>query len=156
MKNIMTEYGFSRASDDVVAIRTELADQVVQVLQHAGLTAFRDGAEGSLSQSGAVIYVDTDAETASAPVSVGWRPNAVVSQAAVDALSSGQPHDAPVVRRPGTIGLHMQTALIKILLSAGIIATLENDSMNPDYVLVFGKTCDLPPALRPMFIPLAR
>lgn len=149
----MPEYGFIRASDEVVAIRTELADQVVQVLQHAGLPAVRGGTGGSQGQPGAVVYVDTDAETASAPVSVGWRSDAGLVQAAVDALISGQPHDSPVVRHPGVIGLHMQTALIKILLSAGIIATLENDSTNPDHVLVFGKTSDLPRALRPTFVP---
>jgi hypothetical protein len=44
----------------------------------------------------------------------------------------------------------MQSALIKILLSAGIVATLEHDTMNPDHVLVFGSFSDLPPALRPI------
>ncbi len=73
-------------------------------------------------------------------------------KAAVDSLTSGTP-DTSVVRYPGVIGLHMQTALIKILLSAGIIATLEKDNMNPEHVLVFGTTSDLPPAFRPTFIP---
>ncbi|MGW2563216.1 hypothetical protein ACWCXB_29115 [Streptomyces sp. NPDC001514] len=148
----MTEYGFPRASDEFIALRIELADQVVRALRRAGLPAFRDGESGSPDQSGAVVYVDRDAETASAPVSVGWRCDAGLAQAAVDALASGIP-DAPAVRHHGMIGLHMQSALIRILLSAGIIATLENDNMNPDHVLVFGKVSDLPPALRPTFVP---
>ncbi|MFF0429839.1 hypothetical protein ACFYUJ_36355 [Streptomyces sp. NPDC004520] len=47
----------------------------------------------------------------------------------------------------------MQAALIGILLSAGIIATLESDEMNPEHVLVFGRVSDLPPALRASFVP---
>ncbi|MFF5504164.1 hypothetical protein [Streptomyces roseolus] len=148
----MTEYGFPRASDEVGAIRAELADHVVQALRGAGLPAFRDGDSGSPDRSGAVVYIDPDAEMASAAVSVGWRCDAGVVRAAVDALTSGRPLD-PAVRRPGTIGLHMQGALIKILLSAGIIATLENDETNPEHVLVFGRVSDLPPALRPTFVP---
>ncbi|MCD2464266.1 hypothetical protein MBT42_11920 [Streptomyces sp. MBT42] len=148
----MTEYGFTRASDEVIAVRTELADHVVEALRSAGLPAFRDGDSGNPDRSGAVVYIDPDAETASAAVSVGWRCDAGLVQAAVDALASGSPLD-PAVRRPGTIGLHMQGALIRILLSAGIIATLENDEMNPEHVLVFGRVSHLPPALRPTFVP---
>ncbi|MET8806010.1 hypothetical protein [Streptomyces sp. NPDC004546] len=77
-----------------------------------------------------------------------------MTQSALDSLTSGNP-DAPIVRHPGMIGLHMQSALIKILLSAGIIATLENDPMNPDHVLVYGTVSDLPSALRPTFVPPA-
>ncbi|MFF3086795.1 hypothetical protein ACFVRB_17330 [Streptomyces nojiriensis] len=149
----MTDFGFARASDEAVAIRIELADQVVQTLRRAGLPAFRDGESGNLDQSGAVVYIDFDAEMASAPVSVGWRCDAGLTQTAVKALASGNRHEAQAVRYPGMIGLHMQSALIKILLSTGIIATLENDNMNPDHVLVFGRVSDLPPALRPTFIP---
>ncbi|WP_198359403.1 hypothetical protein [Streptomyces fildesensis] len=148
----MSEYGFARASDEVLAARTGLADQVVQTLRRAGLPAFRDEGAHSEEQSGAAVYVDDDAEIASAPVSVGWNCDPDMVKAAVDSLTSGTP-DTSVVRYPGVIGLHMQTALIKILLSAGIIATLEKDNMNPEHVLVFGTTSDLPPAFRPTFIP---
>lgn len=151
----MSEYGFTRASDEVLAVRDELADHVVQALRRAGLPAFRDGETGTATRSGAVVCVDPDAETASAPVSVGWRCDPGMTQAAVDSLTSGNP-DAPIVRYSGMIGLHMQSALIKILLSEGIIATLENDSMNPDHVLVWGTVSDLPSALRPTFVPPAR
>ncbi|CAM5485351.1 hypothetical protein SALBM311S_05631 [Streptomyces alboniger] len=68
-----------------------------------------------------------------------------MAQAAVDSLTSGNP-GAPVVRYPGMIGQHMQIALIKILLSAGVIATPENDNLNPERVLVFGD--DVRPATR--------
>ncbi|MEU8974834.1 hypothetical protein AB0D11_37215 [Streptomyces monashensis] len=151
----MSEYGFARASDEVVSVRRELADQVVQALRHAGLPSFLDGEAAMADRSGAVVFVDLDAETASASVSVGWRCDPAMTQAAVDSLASGDA-DTPAVRYPGVVGLHMQTALIKILLSAGIIATLENDTMNPDHVLVFGTMADLPPALRPTFTPPAR
>lgn len=152
----MTEYEFTRASDEVVALRTELADDVVQALRCAGLPAFRAGDSGSPGQPGAVVYVEPDADMPTAYVSVGWQSDDSLIQAAVDALAAGNP-DAPAVRRPGIIGLHMQSALIKILLSAGIIATLENDNMNPEHVLVFGRVSDLPPALRPTsFIPPGR
>ncbi|MFF3688106.1 hypothetical protein [Streptomyces sp. NPDC002187] len=144
----MSEYGFARASDETLGVRNELAGQVVQALLRAGLPAFRDGETGTEDRPGAVVHVEPDAETASASVSVGWRCDPGMIQAAVDSLTSGSP-DAPVVQYPGTIGLHMQSALIKILLSAGVIATPENDSMNPERVLVFGRVSDLPPALRP-------
>ncbi|MFG2143632.1 hypothetical protein ACGFRG_05450 [Streptomyces sp. NPDC048696] len=147
----MSDFGFIRASDDVLAARGELASQVIRALQRAGLPAFREEEAGTEDQSGAVVYLQPDAETASASVSVGWRCDPGMVQAAVESLTSNP--DAPVVRYPGTIGLHMQSALIKILLSAGIIATLENDSMNPEHVLVFGMMSDLPPALRPTFVP---
>ncbi|RST11266.1 hypothetical protein E2C00_20480 [Streptomyces sp. WAC05374] len=150
----MTKYGFTRASSEVIAVRVELADDVVHALRRAGLPAFWDGeGSGGPEQPGAVVYVDPDAETASASVSVGWRCDTGLVQAAVDALASGSPLDAPAVRHPGMIGLHMQGALIGILLSAGIIATPENDRTNPDHVLVFGRMTDLPPALRPTFVP---
>ncbi|MEU9283317.1 hypothetical protein AB0D57_00975 [Streptomyces sp. NPDC048275] len=148
----MSEYGFTHASDEVLAVRNELARHVVQALRRAGLPAFRDGETATADRSGAVVYVEPDAETASASVSVGWRCAPAMVQAAVDSLTSGDP-DAPVVRYPGTIGLHMQSALIKILLSAGVIATLDNDTMNPEHVLVFGLMSDLPSALRPTFVP---
>ena len=147
----MSEYGFTRASEDVIAIRNELADQVIQALRHAGLPAFREGEKETADQAGAVVHVEPDADVGSAPVSVGWRCGPAMMQAAVESLASGNP-DAPVVRYPGTIGQHMQSALVRILLSAGIIATLENDTMNPDHVLVFGSFSDLPPALRPAFV----
>ncbi|MGW0830869.1 hypothetical protein [Streptomyces prunicolor] len=146
----MSEYGFARASDEFLTLRHELAGQVVQALRRAGLPAFRDGETPATDQTGAVVYVDPDAETASAPVSVSWRCDPAMLGAAVDSLTSGDP-DAPVVRYPGIIGLHMQSALIKILLSAGVIATLDNDTMNPDHVLVFAMMSDLPTALRPTF-----
>ncbi len=150
----MSEYGFARASDQVLAVRNELADHVIQALRRAGLPAFRDGEEATEDRSGAVVSVNPDAETASASVSVGWRCDPAMTQAAVDSLASGAPN-APIVRYPGMIGLHMQSALIKVLLSAGIIATLESDPMNPDHILVFGTMSDLPSALRPAFVPPA-
>ncbi|MFE1826940.1 hypothetical protein [Streptomyces yangpuensis] len=50
----------------------------------------------------------------------------------------------------------MQGALIGVLLSEGFLATWEYDDMNPDHVHVFGRKPDLPPALRPIFVPPAR
>ncbi|MCT9083797.1 hypothetical protein [Streptomyces fulvoviolaceus] len=146
----MSEYGFARASDEVLVVRNELAGQVVQALRRAGLHAFREGENEAADRSGAAVHVEPDAETASAAVTVGWGCAPGMVQAAVDSLDSGSP-DAPVVRLPGTIGQHMQSALIKISLSAGVLATLENDTMNPERVLVFGMMSDLPPALRPTF-----
>ncbi|MGV9249335.1 hypothetical protein [Streptomyces sp. NPDC003710] len=52
-------------------------------------------------------------------------------RAAVDSLASGRP-EAPVVRYPGTIGLQLQSTLFEILLAAGIIATPEYNTMNPE------------------------
>ncbi|MFF7201283.1 hypothetical protein [Streptomyces sp. NPDC008141] len=83
-------------------------------------------------------------------MSVDWDADLV--QAAVDALAAGDT-DAPAVSRPGAAALRMQGTLIKVLLSAGIIATPDNDTMNPDRVLVFGRMSDLPAALRPAFVP---
>ncbi|MFF5298961.1 hypothetical protein ACFY5F_06320 [Streptomyces sp. NPDC013161] len=144
----MSGYGFTRASPEVLAARDRLADQVIRALQRAGLPAFRDGAPATADRAGAVIHIEPDAETASTPVSVSWRCDPAMTEAAVDRLAAGDP-TAPVVRYPGTIGLHMQGALIRILLSSGVVATPDNDTMNPDHVLVFGVMSDLPPALRP-------
>lgn len=149
----MSEYGFARASDEVLATRTDLADQVVRALRRAGLPAFHEEGGHSKGQPGAEVWVQGDAELGSAPVAVGWSCDPSMIEAAVDSLDTDDP-DSPVVRYPGVIGLHMQTALIKILLSAGIIATLENDNMNPEHVLVFGVMSDLPAAFRPTFVPL--
>nr|BFD88372.1 hypothetical protein StreXyl84_77730 [Streptomyces sp. Xyl84] len=148
--NVVSEYGFVGATDEVLAIRKKLADKVIQALLRAGLPAFCEGEPGTEDGSGAVVYVDRDAETASAPVSVGWRCAPGALQAAVDSLTAGV-SDSPVVRYPGEIARHMQAALIKILLSEGIVATIENDADNPDHILVFGAMSDLPPALRPTF-----
>ncbi|WP_405617959.1 hypothetical protein [Streptomyces sp. NBC_00076] len=148
----MSEYAFARASEEVLAVRNELADHVVQALQRAGLPAFRGEEAATAAPSGAVVHVEPDAETASASVSVSWGCDPRMAQAAVDSLTSGKP-GAPVVDYPGVIGQHMQIALIKILLSSGVIATPENDHMNPERVLVFGMMSDLPTALRPTFVP---
>ncbi|WP_326665444.1 hypothetical protein [Streptomyces canus] len=151
----MSEYGFVHASSEVLDARNALADQVIQALRRAGLPAFHERETATADRAGAVVHVEPDAETASASVSVEWRCDPGAIQTAVDSLSSGNP-DAPVVRYPGVIGLHMQNALIKILLSAGIIATQDNDTMNPEGVLVFGLMTDLPAALRPTFVPPGR
>ncbi|MFF0478596.1 hypothetical protein [Streptomyces sp. NPDC004284] len=58
----MTEYGFPRASGEVIPVRTELADLVVQELRRAGLPAFREGGSDGPDRSGAVVYVDPDTE----------------------------------------------------------------------------------------------
>ncbi|MGX9891316.1 hypothetical protein [Streptomyces sp. NPDC002276] len=153
MSNAVPEYGFARASDEVLAARNELADQVLRALRQAGLPAFREGAPATADRSGAVVRVEPDAEMVSAPLSVGWRCDPAMIEAAVDSLTAGDP-TAPAVRYPGTIGLHMQGALIKILLSSGLVATPENDTMNPDHVLVFGTTSALPAAApRPPSLP---
>ncbi|SDN04414.1 hypothetical protein SAMN04487981_103364 [Streptomyces sp. cf386] len=148
----MSDYGFARASDEVLAVRNELADEAVQALRRAGLPAFLDGGTAPADRAGAVVQVEPDAETASAPVSVGWRCDPGMVEAAVDSLTSGGP-GTPAARYPGMIGQHMQSTLIKILLSAGVIATPDNDTMSPERVLVFGMMSDLPPALRPTFVP---
>ncbi|WP_172385606.1 hypothetical protein [Streptomyces sp. MNP-20] len=144
--------GFARASEEVLAVRHALAEQAVQALRRAGLPAFQDGEAGTEDRAGAAVQVDPDLETASAAVSVVWRCDPAMVQRAVDALTSGS-LEAPNVRYPGTIGLHMQSPLIQILLASGIIATPDNDNMNPERVLVFGSMSDLPHALRPTFVP---
>ena len=146
----MSDYGFARASPEVLAARHELADQVIRALQRAGLPAFHHGAPETAHRSGAAVHVEPDAETtpASAPVSVSWRCDPAMIEAAVDALTAGDP-TAPIVRYPGTIGLHMQSALIDILLSSGVVAKPDNDAMNPDHVLVIGTMSDPPPTPAP-------
>ncbi|MFF4963011.1 hypothetical protein [Streptomyces sp. NPDC001222] len=110
-----------------------------------------DGETDTEERSGAVVYVESVAETASAAVSVGWRAEPGMVRAAAYSLASGRP-DRPVVRYPWAIGLQMQSTLIMILLTAGIIATPENDTMTPEHVLVLATVSDLPLALRPSFM----
>ncbi|MFF1482119.1 hypothetical protein ACFVYD_31975 [Streptomyces sp. NPDC058301] len=148
----MPEYGFVRASDEVLSGRYELPARVVTALRRAGLPAHIEGEAGSQDGAGARGEVQTDAETGSAAVSVCWSCDPGMVQAALDELTAHRV-DTPAFRYVGTMGLHMQSSLIKILLSSGIIATLENDTMNPEYVLVFGMMSDLPPAFRPAFVP---
>ncbi|MET9787320.1 hypothetical protein [Streptomyces canus] len=148
----MSEYGLPRASSEVLDARNALAHRVVRALRRAGLPASHERETAAADRAGAVVHVEPDAETASASVSVEWTCDPGMVQAAVDDLTAGNP-GTQAVRYPGVIGLHMQSALIKILLSAGIIATQNNDTMNPEGVLVFGLMTDLPPALRPTFVP---
>ncbi|MFE9859505.1 hypothetical protein [Streptomyces sp. NPDC005780] len=115
------EFGFDHASDEVIAVRAELADAAVQALQLAGLPALRSD-HVSESRPGAVVHVHRDADLVSAAVSVSRHGDGRLVEAAMAAVAAGDPH-APDVRRLGSVGLHMQDALIKILLSAGIIAT---------------------------------
>ncbi|MER7725323.1 hypothetical protein [Streptomyces sp. NPDC096323] len=147
------EYGFDHASDEVIAVRAELADEVVQALQLAGLPAFRSD-HVSASRPGAVVHVHRDADLASAAVSASWHGDDRLVEAAMAAVAAGDPH-SPDVRRLGSVTLHMQDALIRILLSAGIIATLNNDCIDPGDVLVFGRQSELPPGLRPTLVPLS-
>ena len=72
-----------------------------------------------------------------------------MNNAGLPAFRDGAPSTAD---RSGTV-VHMQGALIKILLSSGLVATPENDTTNPDHVLVFGTTSGPPSALRPAFTP---
>ncbi|WP_405991450.1 hypothetical protein [Streptomyces sp. NBC_00986] len=134
-----------KAPPEIIEAREALAGQAIQALRRAGLPAFRDGETPATDRAGAVVYVDSDADTASAPVYMSWRCDPAMLGAAVDSLTSGDP-DAPVVRYPGMISLHMQGALINILLSSGVSAAPDNDAMNPDHVLVFGTTSDPTPA----------
>ncbi|WP_328895935.1 hypothetical protein [Streptomyces sp. NBC_00236] len=146
-------YGFDHASDEVIAVRAELADEAVQALQLAGLPAFRSD-HVSESRPGAVVHVHRDADLASAAVSVSWHGDGRLANAAMAAVAAGDLH-APDVRRLGSVALHMQDALAKILLSAGIIATPSNDCIDPGDVLVFGRQSELPPGLRPTYVPLS-
>ncbi|MCX5070957.1 hypothetical protein OHA84_36710 [Streptomyces sp. NBC_00513] len=130
----------------------ELADHVVKAFRHAGLPAFLEGEDGSDDLAGAVVNVEPDAEMGSAAVSVGWRCEVSKIHAALRELSAGAA-DTPPAKYPGIIGTHMQSALVKILLGAGIIATPNNDSTDSDRVLVFARVSDLPTALQPTFVP---
>ncbi|MFF8448025.1 hypothetical protein ACF06Q_10025 [Streptomyces leeuwenhoekii] len=138
----MTGHGFDyeRASDEVIAARTELASQVCVELKRAGLPAFLHDSQAE-GKAGAAIYVDHGADV-TCGVTVGWKCDPGVIQAACDELQKGDV-TAPIVRYPGMIATYMQNALIRILLSAGFMATLEDDSMNPDHVQVFGRKSDL-------------
>jgi hypothetical protein len=84
------------------------------------------------------LEVNPDAGTEEAPVVLHWGCDPSMVQAALDALQSGD-ITSEVARYPGTIGLHMQDALIRILDSAGFLVRPETDSMNPEYVQVLGK-----------------
>ncbi|MFJ9545490.1 hypothetical protein [Streptomyces erythrochromogenes] len=151
----MTEFGYPRACEEVLAVRRELADQVVRALQDAGLPAFREDAPDGPDMTGPRVMVDADAEPASATVCVSWTPDSGMARAAREAFLAGDV-EAPAVRRFATTSTRMQGDLIRILLSAGFLATWENDDMNPDHIQVFGRKSDLPPALRPTFVPPAR
>jgi hypothetical protein len=138
----MAEHGFDydRASDEIIAARTGLASQVCVELKRAGLPAFLHDSQPE-EKAGAVVYVDRGADV-TCGVTVGWSCDPAMIQAACDKLQEGDP-TAPVVRYPGVIATYMQSALVSILLSAGFVATPEEDTMNPDHVQVFGRKSDL-------------
>ncbi|MGW2650091.1 hypothetical protein ACWC2T_35625 [Streptomyces sp. NPDC001393] len=94
----MSEYGFARASDQVLAVRYELADHVIQALRWAGLPAFRDGEEGTADRSGAVVSVDADAETASACAREGCLAGTNRASEEVRALSMPVAHTYRVLQ----------------------------------------------------------
>ncbi|THA84348.1 hypothetical protein [Streptomyces sp. A0592] len=151
----MAEPGHPRACEEVLTVRRELAGQVVRALQDAGLPAFREDAPDGPGRMGPRVMVDADAELGSAAVSVSWTPDSGMARAAREAFLAGEV-EAPAVRLFATASTRMQGELIRILLAAGFLATWENDDMNPDHVQVFGRKSDLPPALRPTFVPPAR
>ncbi|MFD8886816.1 hypothetical protein ACFV0H_30580 [Streptomyces erythrochromogenes] len=151
----MAELGHPRACEEVLTVRRELAGQVVRALQDAGLPALRADAPDAPGRPGPVVMVDADAEMGSAAVSVSWTPGPGMARAAAEAFLAGDV-EAPAVRRFATASTRMQGELIRILLAAGFLATWENDDMDPDHVQVFGRKSDLPPALRPTFVPPAR
>jgi hypothetical protein len=134
----MSDFGTEKASGAVLAARNELAEQVRQALGRAGLPAYVEGPDSG-GQPGATLEVNPDADTEEAPVALHWSCDPGMVQAALDALQAGDT-TSEVVRYPGMIGLHMQDALIKILVSSGFLAEPNTDSMNPEYVLVFGKS----------------
>lgn len=78
----MTEFGYPRACEEVLAVRRELADQVVRALQDAGLPAFREDAPDGPDVTGPRVMIDADAEPASATVCVSWTPDSGMARAA--------------------------------------------------------------------------
>jgi hypothetical protein len=133
----MSDFGTEKAPADALAAREELARQVCQALRRAGLPAHVEG-PGTGEQPGAALEVNPDAGPEEAPVALHWSCDPSMVQAALDALQTGDT-TSEVARYPGKIGLHMQDALIRILVSSGFLAAPNTDSMNPEYVLVFGK-----------------
>ncbi|MER5890432.1 hypothetical protein ABT160_41950 [Streptomyces sp. NPDC001941] len=130
-----------------MAQRDVLADEVVHALRMAGLPAHRCGVRSHECPPGAGVEVSPEEDLYVAAVMVSWGSDESVYEAALTAKAAGD-HYGPAVRRGGITGLHMQPALVRILLSAGILATLNNDTDVQDLVLVFGRMSDLPPALR--------
>ncbi|WP_416972387.1 hypothetical protein [Streptomyces sp. 4F14] len=133
----MSEYGFDYhdASDEVVAIRVELADQACTELRRAGLPVFLYDSRVE-ERAGAVVYVDRGADVVCG-VSVGWSCDPDMIQAAADSLQRGD-SAASISRYPGVVAMHMRGALIGILTSAGFTAVADDD-LNPDHVQVLGR-----------------
>ncbi|MEU2778443.1 hypothetical protein ABZ646_37595 [Streptomyces sp. NPDC007162] len=125
---------FVNASDDVLADRNQLADQVCRELQLAGIPAFlMADAAGSV---GAEVEVDAGDDEAGG-VFVTWRPDPALSRAVAESVRNRE-LSAPVIRHSGAIVSHMRDAIIGILSSAGFRAGVADDDMRPMVIHVAG------------------
>jgi hypothetical protein len=118
---------YVRATEDVLADRNKLADQVCQALRLAGLAAFRQ--PNSDDAAGAEVEVDPG-DDAAGGVFVTWNPHRTISEAVIENLQTGR-LQAPVIQHSGAIASHMMNAMVGILRSAGFQADASDDDMRP-------------------------
>lgn len=116
-------HGFQVASDEVMAERTNVAEQVCHELRIAGLPAYLDGTEPDLP-CGAEIHVDNGADEVGG-VTIQW-----LSKLDND-HSSRSSSGVSWARQAGRITGHMNTAIIGILELAGLEARENEDDLNP-------------------------
>jgi hypothetical protein len=123
---------FKHVSGDALKSLNLLAELAFGALELAGLPAHLQ--PKSLSISGAEIDVDTG-DDAGRGVYVFWHPHPAVADAAADCVQRHQFSD-PIIERSGTISLHMKSAIINILTSAGFEVEESRDDLRPFAVRV--------------------
>lgn len=125
---------FVNAPDDVLANRSQLADQVCRELLLAGIPAFQMA--DAVGSAGAEVEVDAGDDEAGG-VFVTWRPDPALSRAVAESVQNRE-LSAPVIQHSGAIASHMRDAIIGILSSAGFRVDVANDDMRPMVIRVAG------------------
>ncbi|MEU2713120.1 hypothetical protein [Streptomyces sp. NPDC007205] len=112
-------HGHPYASEEIIAAGYDLAAQVCQELQRAGLPAYIER-PGVAKQPGAGVEVDTQGEYAGG-LYVRWNAPEL-AEAGIQAVAERQDRAAPEWNRYAEVVLLMQKALIGILRLAGFSA----------------------------------
>jgi hypothetical protein len=123
-----------QASDDVLASRRELAEQVCVALSAAGVPVHLVGRDAE--SSGAQVEVDNGDDDAGG-VFVTWQPGANLVQAVVESMSQGQT-DAPVIALRTSISGYMRDAIVNVLTVFGFRVVSCDDDMRPPAIKVLG------------------
>jgi hypothetical protein len=128
-------FSLPRVPDEVFARWRELAREVSDALNFAGVSAFL--AEEQLNLPGAEIEIDAGDDEAGG-VFVNWRPSGQLRESVIEDAKSGDP-STPSLKLYTAIGACMQRAVLGILEESGFDAVPFDDGERPPVVHVLGR-----------------